>query len=106
MASKGDTSSGLGWKDVLGNLVAFEEINRVQLEIRMSILKTTKRTDLAIAVVAHEWGTEVGAVPPLGSANVTILGTRMQSLEGALIHALYLLDKQLADYELSKTERG
>lgn len=104
MASSRDRSSGLGWKDVAGNLVAFEAINNVRLEIRLSTADYHGRADLAIVAIAHDRSRPIGEVLPLGSANVTILGTRLQCLEGALIHALYQLDSQIAESVLGETE--
>jgi hypothetical protein len=104
LASKVDLSSGLGWKDVAGNLVAFEAINGVRLELRISTADHHGRADLAVAALAHNRKAEIGGQPPLGSVSVTISGTRLKSLEGALIHALYLLDAQLAERELRTEE--
>jgi putative effector of murein hydrolase len=64
------------------------------------------RADLRIAALAHDLSKEIGEVPPLASASVTILGTRLKSLEGALIHALYVLDDQLAESVATGTESG
>lgn len=106
MGSNRDSLSGLGWKDVAGNLVAFEAINGVRLEIRLSTADYHGRADLAVTAIAHDRKGEIGDLPPLGSASVTILGTRLKSLEGALIHALYVLDAQFAENALIEIERG
>jgi hypothetical protein len=84
--------------------VAFEAINGVRLELRISTADYHGRADLAVAALAHSRKVEIGDQPPLGSVSVTISGTRLQSLEGALIHALYLLDAQLAEHELRTKE--
>lgn len=104
MASSKDLSGGLGWKDVAGNLVAFEAINGCRLEIRMSTADYHGRADLQIVAIAHSRKAEIGDLPPLGSARVTISGTRLKSLEGALIHALYVLDAQFAENALGEME--
>jgi len=106
LASNRDFSGGIGWKDVAGNLVAFEAINGCRLEIRISTTDYHGRADLQVAAIAHDRKAEIGDLPPLASANVTIMGTRLKSLEGALIHALYVLDSQLAEAELRKTAGG
>ena len=90
----------------MGNLVAFEVINNVRLEIRMTTADHRGQADLAITVLAHDRKGEIGDLPPLGSASVTILGTRLRSLEGALIHALYVLDAQFAESAISELEGG
>lgn len=100
MASSRSTSNGADWKDVAGNLIAFEAINNVRLEIRVASADYHGRADLAVAVMAHERNAVIGDQPSLASVNVTCSGTRLKSLEGALIHALYLLDAQLGSREL------
>jgi len=96
LASSRATSAGADWRDVAGNLVAFEAINGVRLEIRVSTGDHHGRADLVVAVLAHERKAEIGDQPPLASVSVTCSGTRLRSLEGALIHALYQLDAQIA----------
>jgi hypothetical protein len=104
LASSRDSSVGADWKDVAGNIVAFEAINDVKLEIRVSTADSHGRADLAVAVLAHSRKTPIGDQPSLASASVTCSGTRLKSLEGVLIHALYLLDAQLANVELRSAE--
>ena len=99
-----NSSGGADWKDVAGNIVAFEAINDVQLEIRVATADYHGRADMAVAVLAHSRKTPIGDQPPLASASVTCSGTRLKSLEGVLIHALYLLDAQLASVELRSEE--
>jgi len=106
LASNRDLSGGLGWKDVMGNLAAFEAINGVRLEIRMSTADYHGRADLAVAVLAHDRKAQTGDQSPLASVSVSISGSRLRSLEGALIHALYLLDSKLAERELSANPTG
>ena len=89
-----------------GNLVAFEAINGCRLEIRMSTADYHGRADLAVTAIAHSRKAEIGDLPPLASASVTIMGTRLKSLEGALIHALYVLDARFAEIALSEIEGG
>ena len=100
MGSRDGWSTGLGTVDVMMNIVAFEILNSVRLEIRLSVVDRHGRADLAIAALAHDRAVEIGEAPPLASASVTCLGTRLTTLEAALIHALYMLDGQLAKNEL------
>jgi len=106
LASKQGYSATLGWKDVAGNLVAFEAINGVRLEVRISTADYRGLADLTIVAIAHSRKAEIGDLPPLASVTLSILGSRLVSLEGALIHALYMLDGQLAERELSAEENG
>jgi hypothetical protein len=104
LASSRDSSSGADWKDVAGNIVAFEAINDVQLEIRVGSTTHRGKADLQVAVIAHSREISIGEAPSLASASVTCSGTRLKSLEGVLIHALYLLDAQLASLEIRSAE--
>jgi len=70
------------------------------VEVRLSVVDRDGRADLMIAALAHDRAVEIGEVPPLASASVTCSGTRLTKLEAALIHALYMLDGQLAKNEL------
>jgi len=94
------SSNGADWKDVAGNLVAFEAINGVRLEIRVSTTDAHGRADLDVAVIAHDRKAPIGEVPPWGSVSVKCSATRLRTLEGAIIHALYLMDATLARTEL------
>ena len=87
-----------------GNIVAFEAMNDVKLEIRVSTADAHGKADLEVAVLAHSRKTPIGVAPSLASASVTCSGTRLKSLEGVLIHALYLLDAQLASLEIRSAE--
>lgn len=100
MASSRSSSNSADWKDVVGNLVAFEAINGVRLEIRMSTGDHGGRADLCVSVLAHDPKKGIGVAPPLASANVTCSATRLRTMEGVLIHALYVLDAQLGEQEL------
>lgn len=86
----------------MGNLVAFEAINQVRLEIRMSTTDDHGRADLRVLVAAHPVGVEIGDQNSLGSVSVTCSATRLRTMEAALIHALYLLDAQLASGSFAK----
>jgi hypothetical protein len=100
LASSRSSSNGADWRDVAGNLVAFEAMNGCRLEIRLSTADWKGRADIRATVVAHSRKVEIGDQPSLGSVSVTCSDTRLKSLEGLLIHALYMLDAQLANVEM------
>ena len=81
------------------NIVAFETMNQVRLELRLSVVDRRGRADIVIAALAHDRNHEIGEVPPLGSVSVSCLGSRLRSLDAALIHALYQLDSNIAERE-------
>ena len=93
-------SSGIDLVDVAMNMVAFEVMNNVRMEVRLTVVNRKGEADILIAALAHDRSVPTGDLPPLASVNVSCLGTRLQSLEAALIHALYMLDGQLAKNEL------
>lgn len=86
--------------DVLANIVAFEAMNNVRIEIRMSAGDRHGRADMLITMTAHDRNAPIGDRPSLGSASMSYLGLRLASLEAALIRGLYQLDSMLADNEL------
>lgn len=100
MAQSRISSNSVDWKDVAGNLVAFEAINGVRLEVRISTADHHGRADVAVAVIAHDARKEIGEVPPWASVSVRCSAIRLKTLEGVIIHALYLMDAQLASTEL------
>lgn len=106
MAASRISSNSVDWKDVAGNLVAFEAINNVRLEVRVSTADYQGRADMAVTVLAHPRDRQIGEVPPLGSVSLTCSGTRLKSLEGVLIHALYALDAQLASHAFAEALKG
>ncbi len=93
-------SSGIDLPEVLMNLLAFEEMNQVQIEIRLSSGSSGGLRDLMMTLVAHDKKTEIGEAPPLASVSLSCSGLRLRSLEAALIHGLYSLDGQLGRQEL------
>jgi len=96
LALRHGSLSGGDWTDVAANLIAFEAINNVRLEIRMATGDHKGAADLLLTALAFPRVTEQPAVPPLGSASATCSGTNRKSLEGALIQLLYQLDAKLA----------
>lgn len=97
-------SSGIDLTDVAMNVVAFETMNRVKIEVRLSVEDRDGRADFRIAALAHDRKIPIGEAPPLASVSVSCLGTRLTSLEAALIHALYMLDGQLVSNEIGSAE--
>lgn len=106
MASSRLSSNGPDWRDVAGNLVAFEAMNGVRLEIRLLTADHRGMADIQAEVVAHDRKAPIGAVPPLASASVTCSATKLRTLEGLLIHSLYVLDAMLLKCELWPANGG
>ena len=82
-------------------LVAFEAINSVRLEIRLSVEDRKGAADVCATVVAHSRKVEIGEAPPLGSVSADLTTMNRKTLEDALIQLLYRLDGQLASGEFA-----
>jgi len=89
--------------DVTDMLRAFELVNSIKLEVRMSLTTPLMPVHLVITVVAHPKGVEIGEVPPLASVSVNCSVLNVTSLGAALTHAMYALDFRLALNELSSS---
>lgn len=100
MGSRDVWKNGIGVVDVAMNMVAFETMNNVKIELRMSVGDRGGRACVLITALAHARDQEIGEVLPLASVNVNCLATNLQTLDAALIHALYMLDGQLVENEL------
>lgn len=86
--------------DVTDLLSAFEKHNQVQLEVRWSVLWKENVPDLAMTVLAHRKNSNIGEYPPLGSLSVICSSMNLKTVMGALTHAMYALDFQLALNEM------
>jgi len=106
LASSRGSSNGVDWRDVAGNIVAFEAINGVRVELRITTTNHHGRADLWIALLAHPADREIGEVAPLASVSLSTSATRLRSLEAAIIHGLYLLDGKLASNEFERIKNG
>jgi hypothetical protein len=81
-------------------MLAFETMNKVRLEVRISRVDVGERSDLGIAMLAHPQGVEIGDQPPLASVSVRCSAMNLKTLDAAVLAALYRLDFQLALNEL------
>lgn len=97
-------SSGIELQDVAMNLVAFEAMNNVRLLLQLSVADYHGQADILVSALAYKRGLQNTDQVPLASANVSCLGTHLRSLEGALIHALYMLDGQLVESALAEVK--
>ena len=101
MASSRYSSNTPDWLDVAVNLAAFETMNKVKLEVRLEVTSQNDRAELLIAVIASTPADVTAERVALGSATVRCSATNLNTLEAALIHALYALDSQLAYSEMA-----
>jgi hypothetical protein len=78
------------------NIVAFEALNDVRIEVRMSVGDRNGEADVRLVALAHNRNLPVGEAPPLASASLSCSGSRLLTMDAALIHLMYMLDGQLA----------
>jgi hypothetical protein len=90
--------------DVREVLAAFEDTNRVRLEVRFSVARQVRGTDLLVTMLAYDSPGESGEVPPLASVSVKCSSMNLRAWNAVLIHAMYALDIQLALKEYGSVE--
>lgn len=91
--------SGLDLTDVAMNIAAFEQMNQVKIEMRLSVGDRQGRACVLVTAAAHQRDLDIGEAPSSASVSVNCLALNLRSLDAALIHALYLLDGQLDNNE-------
>lgn len=100
LAREKHLQDGIGIVDVAMNIVAFEAMNNVRVEVRLSVVDRHGSPDIQIAALAHMRDIAIGEASPLASVNVSCLASRLTTVDAALIHALYQLDSMLAQNEM------
>lgn len=80
-------------------MLAFEAMNKVRLEVRISRVDDGPASDLAVAVLAHSLEAEIGGLPPLASVSVRCSALNLRTVDAAILAAMYRLDFQLAEHE-------
>jgi hypothetical protein len=105
LASSRDTRNSADVKDVISVMSAFEEQNKVFIEMRMGLKLDAKEPDLVLHLAAHQLPSEIGVLPALASVSVTCSAMNKATLEACLIHALYVLDFQLALSEFESVNK-
>lgn len=100
LASKQPLSNVLDVRDVIYLLEAFEELNSCILSVSFSLTRKAGKEDLKVEIVASS--TRSANVDParLASVNSSLSALNTLSMEGATMHALYLMDAELARIEM------
>lgn len=100
MAREKHLQDGIGIVDVAINVTAFEVMNNVRVEVRLSCIDRHGRPDIQMVAIAHRRDVPIGDGSPLASVTLTCLASRLTTVDAALIHALYQLDSMLAHNEM------
>jgi hypothetical protein len=88
------------------NLLAFEVINHCQIVVSLTVVEEGRHPEVSIGAVARELQSVNSDQPVLASVNAICSAMNVRSLEGALIHLLYMLDGELAKREIQFGENG
>ena len=100
MASNRLSSSIVGVRDVGFLIAAFEEVNRCSICVSISLKKGGKATDLEGAVTAYTWPSADADPAVLAYVNRSVSQLGCVTMEGVIIHLLYLMDAEMARKEL------
>lgn len=100
MASGKHYRDGIGTVDVAMVVSAFEAINNLQVEVRLSVADRHGAADVVIVALASRRDVPIGEAPPLASVQLSCSDSNLTTLDAAIIHALYLLDSRLAKNEM------
>jgi hypothetical protein len=86
-------------------IAAFEDQNRVRIEVCLTRWTTGDMPDLSAS--AKAWAPEADrrVQKPLAYQNVRCRAERVRTLEGLLSYLLYQLDFQLAEHEWDATKK-
>lgn len=106
MGSKHAGLSGPDWLDLAEMLAAFEEQNRVRIEVSMMRWTSHREPDISLSAKAWELTADRRVAKPLAFRNVTCRAEGVKSLEGAITYLLYQLDFQLAEHEWGRNDSG
>ena len=105
LASSRFSSNSADVVDVTMVMLAFEAMNKLRLEVRLTRVDDGVASDLLVAVIAHPPTGEIGEVPPLASTSVKCSALNLKTLDSAVLAALYRLDFQLACNELESARQ-
>lgn len=97
------TSNGPDWRDLAETLTAFEQQNRVDIEITLTRVREGDAVDLLLTAKAWEPTVDRRVAKPLASQNVLCRAERIRTVEAVLFYLLYQLDFQLAEHEWEST---
>lgn len=104
LASSRFSSSRPDAVDVRYAVQAFQHINQVRIEIRMSLMELEGEPVFALEMVAHDLKKEVGDQPSLASVKSKIGYRERHQMEAVILQGLYKLDGELAEREFAKTD--
>lgn len=85
-------------------MAAFEDQNRVRIELSVMRWTDGEEPDLSISAKAWEQAADRRVAKPLAFQNVICRAERIRTMEGLLTYLLYQLDFQLASREWDEVE--
>jgi hypothetical protein len=92
--------------DVIDLLEAFEKHNGCQIQLRLTVEKTTKGPDLRVTAAAWEAGIDRSAAKLWALVSVKCSATNLRTLRDAAIHVMYALDLKLVLREFDEKTKA
>ena len=100
MGSSKIYSAGVDLVDVAAVMTALEEINRVRLEVKLNLVWIVGKQVLEMVVSAYDRMGEDGEASALAYQRCRIGYLSPQTMEAAILQALYGVDAQLGEMTL------
>lgn len=97
MGSSHTSSSGPDWADVAEMTKAFEEQNRVRIEVTVSLVETMGQPDLRFDAKAWSLEGDRRGAKPLAYSSAVCRADRFKTMGGAYSYLLYRLDFAIAE---------
>lgn len=104
MATSRFSQNNPDYVDVAMVILAFEDMNKVCIEIRLSRVGSGEKRDIGVTAIAHPEAGAIGDLPPLASVSVTCSATHLKTLDSVVLACLYRLDHQLAFNEFAAAD--
>lgn len=95
MASKGNTSNGPDWRDVVAAANAYGRDWDAFVALHLRPGGTEKSPRMTVVAAVYTEIKDVGVAKPLASASVLIPGSSAGGISAAALSALYELDKEM-----------
>jgi len=104
LALKHGSSVGIGMREIIDTLAAFEAQNHITIKMRAELTETNGKRDFQF--VAEAWSLKTIEQAPriLAYSKSPCLAKRLLTMEAVVFQLLYALDFQLALLELPKAK--
>ena len=104
LALRAGLSNGVGVTDVLTTLVEFQRANSCILSLSILVTGPKRSRDLTMKVTAYADVADDAEPVHLASSEFSLLRERFQTMDAAIMFALYQIDFLLGAHEWEKIE--